>query len=125
MCPVEPKFIAKCFRLIMSGPNPMRDAISMIVHWASWCAVIVTGLSTVAWLEIIADGNYCWSAFAFTMMATSLGGCTLLLGVIPSSVLYFRKKQPRDLRSVWLTGCSFVILVGEAVILQVIPMRGE
>ena len=33
---------------------------------------------------IVADGNYCWSTFAFTMMAIPLGGGMLLLGVAPS-----------------------------------------
>jgi hypothetical protein len=104
----------------------MRDTISIVFHLASWLAALLTILATVCWVTVVADGNYCWSAFAFQIgMALPLGGGTLLLGVIPSSVLYLKNRQRRDLKSLWLTGCSVVILFGEAVLLQIIPMRGE
>jgi len=103
----------------------MVDRISKVVHWASWLAAIFAVLATLGWAMILADGNYCWSAFAFTMMAVSLGGVTLLVGVIPSSVLYYQNRQRRDLKSLWLAGCSLVILFGETVLLHIMSMRGE
>jgi hypothetical protein len=103
----------------------MRDSISIIVHLAAWLAAILTVLATLVCAAIIADGNYCWSAFAFTMVTLPLGGGTLLLGVIPSSVLYFKNGQRRDLKSLWLTGISLAILFGEAILLNIMPMRGE
>ena len=59
------------------------------------------------------------------MSAVPLGGGILLLGIIPSSVLYLRKRQRRDLVSLLLAGCSFVAVLAETILLWIIPMREE
>jgi len=98
---------------------------SKFVATASWLAAILTGLVTVFWVMIVADGNDCWAAFAFTMMAISFGGGILVLGVAPSIALYLRKKQREDLLSLLLSGCSLVTVLIEAGSLFIIPQRGE
>lgn len=100
--------------------------MSKFIHGLSWLAAIIAVLATVYWVMIVADGNYCWSAFAFAMMAIPLGGGMLLFGVAPSVVLYLRKKQRRDLISLSLAGCSFFAVLVEAILLNfVIRQRGE
>jgi hypothetical protein len=98
---------------------------STVVYALSWVAVVFAIVATVCWISIVADGNYCWSAFAFAMSATPVNLGVLLLGVIPSSILYFRTRQRSDLTTLLLAGCSFVIVLVETVSLWIIPMRGE
>jgi hypothetical protein len=101
--------------------------LSKLVHCASWLAAVLTVAATAYWIAIIADGNYCWAAFAFTMgMAAPLGGSTLVLVLLPSATLYIRDKQRRDLKSLWLATGSILALVIEAVLVCcMIPQRGE
>src|SRR5215469_9091841 len=104
----------------------MRVNISKIVYAASWLAVVLAVLATAFWISIVADGNYCWAAFAFAMgIATPLSIGTLLLGAIPSGVLYVRHRQRRDGISLLLAGCSLAIVLIQAVSLFIIPQRGE
>ena len=103
----------------------MRNVISTIVHWVSWLAAILAVLATAEWVMIVADGNYCWSTFAFTMMAIPLGGGMLLLGVAPSAGLYLKNHRPRDLTSLKFAGCSLALILIEAAVLWIMPQRGE
>lgn len=43
--------------------------MSDILRGVAWLAVGLAVSATVVCALIVADGNYCWSAFAFTMMA--------------------------------------------------------
>lgn len=105
----------------------VREMLPKLVHCASWLGLIFTVAATAYWLAVVADGNYCWSAFAFTIgMALPLGTTLLLLGVIPSAALYLRSKQRRDWISLVLTGCAFAVLLAEVVAVNfIIPQRGE
>jgi len=99
---------------------------SNVVRTLSWLAVVVAALLTALWIGIVADGNYVWTAFVFAMMAASVSIGVLLLALIPGSIVYFRTRQRKDLMSLVLGGCSFVLVIVEAVLLHlVIPMRGE
>jgi hypothetical protein len=98
---------------------------SKLIHCASWLAAILAAVITVYWIAIVHDGNDCWAAFAFCMMASMFCGGTLLLGAIPSGILCLRGSRHRDRISLLLTGCSFVIVLVEAIWLNVIPQRGE
>ncbi len=103
----------------------MRGIVSAVLYWSSWLVPILTAVATSCWIYIVADGNYCWSAFAFTMVAVSLAGGTLVLGVVPCLVLYLKQKQGRDLQSLWLAAGSCVVFAVEAALLNILPMRGE
>jgi hypothetical protein len=103
----------------------MRGMISKFCLWLSWLAVVLAVVATAFWVGIVADGIYCWAAFAFSMCLGPLNVGILLLGVIPGSVLYYRKRERRDLTSLRLAGCAFVILLVEMILLEIIPMRGE
>ena|SRR5437899_309088 len=97
----------------------------MLVRVLAWLAAVVAGGATVVAVLIVADGNYCWSAFAFTMMASGLSAGTLFLGVLPNWLRFRRTGQANDRTTLQLAVCSFLILVAEAVVLQFLPQRGE
>ena len=96
-----------------------------VVFCVSCLTVAVAAVLTVVCGLIIADGNYCWSAFGFTMSAGSFAAGMLLFAVIPSSILFVRTRQRRDLMSLLLAGCSFVAVLAQIILLNVLPMRGE
>jgi hypothetical protein len=91
----------------------------------SWLAVVVAAVATVLWVGLVARGNYCWGAFAFTMLASQLGGGILLFGVIPSGVRYLRTRQRGDLMNLLLAGGSLAAVLVETASVWVIPQGGE
>jgi hypothetical protein len=103
----------------------MRPIVSMGIHLSTWLVVILTVIATVVWVMIVADGNDCWSAFAFMMVTSSLACGVLVFGVVPCICLYLKNKQSRDFKSLWLAAGSCVVLALEAGLLQILPMRGE
>jgi hypothetical protein len=103
-----------------------RDRFSKNLHYLSWIAVLLCALATAEWVAIVADGNYCWAAFGFMMIGGHLSTASLFLVVLPGAILYFKKRQKRDLWSLWLGGCCFLVLLAEIVlVIWVIPQRGE
>jgi len=88
-------------------------------------AVVVTSIGSLFWVLVLADGNYCWSAFAFTMMACGVSAGILFLGVVPTWLRYSKTKQLDDKTNLRLAWYSFLVLVAEAVALQILPQRGE
>ena len=100
---------------------------SKLVHLASWLAAILTTVATAYWIVIIADGNYCWSAFAFTLgIALPLGSGILLFGVVPSIFHCIHTRHRRDRISLALTGGAVVILLVETIVVNfIIRQSGE
>jgi hypothetical protein len=100
---------------------------SKLVHYASWLGLVLTAVATAYWVVVVIDGNYCWSAFAFTFgMALPLGTSILLIGVIPSAALYLRARKQRDRMSLKLTAWALAVLVAESIaVFFIIPQRGE
>lgn len=96
-----------------------------MVRGIAWLAVVVAGIATLVCVLIVASGNDCWSAFAFTMMTSGVSAGTLFLGVVPSWLRYRRTRQAADWKTLQLAGYSILVLIAEAVALQVIPQRGE
>jgi hypothetical protein len=102
------------------------ELFSKSLHFLSWTSLVLCALATAAWVAIVADGNYCWSAFGFMMIGGHLSAASLFLVVLPSAVLYVKSRNKRDLWSLWLGGCSFLIPLAEIVlVVWVIPQRGE
>ena len=99
---------------------------SKTVHFLSWISVILCAVGTAAWVGIVADGNYCWAALGFMMVAGHLSAADLFLVVLPSAALYFKRRHKRDLWSLCLGAFTFIILLTEGIlVLWVIPQRGE
>lgn len=100
--------------------------LARFAYGASFIAAALAGLATAEWVAIVADGNYCWAAFGFLMIAGGLGAGIFVLAVVPGWVLYRRRRRGRDLLVLSLAVCSLAALTVEAVLLNcVIPMRGE
>ncbi len=95
----------------------MRVAISKFIHGLSWLTVVLAVIATALWLGIVLtkDGVV---GVVFLFVAPFLSGGSLLLAVIPSGVLYSQKRQRRDWLSLWLSGCSFLSVAGEIIILS-------
>jgi hypothetical protein len=102
---------------------------SKLSTWAStmsWASVVVAACGTALFWANVADGNYVWSAFAFAMMAALADIGVLLLAMIPAGIAYFRTRQRGDRLCLWLAAASFLVILGEAFLLNVVlPMRGE
>ena len=99
----------------------MRDTISKFIYRLSWLALILAVVFTALFVEMVLCRDVgVGMLFFFIAPFLSLG--MLLLGVIPSSILYFKRRESRDLLSFWLSGCSFVALVIELVVLFCFPL---
>ena len=97
----------------------------MLIRSCAWLAIAVASIATLVGTFIVASGNNCWSAFAFTMMASGLGAGVLFLSVVPSWLRYFKTRKPDDWITLKMAGYSLIVLVIEAIALQIIPQRGE
>ena len=108
----------------------MRKVTSIFICGVSCLMALGTlGLTAVlVWLLIRARANAGaidgFGAMGFMIYAELLCIGLLLFGLIPSSILYFFKRQRRDLLSVCLAGFSFIILAGEAIVVYHLPHTG-
>ena len=99
----------------------MKESVSKFSHGVSWVAAVLTAIASILWVAIIVtqDG---WGALFYMVIITPwVGGGALFLGLIPSSVLYARFRQRRDLRSIWLSGVSVLMVAAETAGLFVYP----
>jgi hypothetical protein len=82
-----------------------------LVRAASWLAAALATLADAPWVAIVAEGNYCWSAFGFAMIAASLGVGMLAFSVVPAAVLYAKHGQRRDGVSLLVSACSLAAVL--------------
>jgi hypothetical protein len=102
----------------------MKDKVSKSVHCVSWVAVILSAVATVMCVSIIRDQSG-WAAIGFSFfVAPALVGGSLLLGVIPSGILYYRGRQRIDLLSLWMSSTAGLAVAVEAVVIHQFPMSG-
>ncbi len=103
-----------------------RGFLSKTVHYLSWVAIILCALATADGVATVAHGNNAWAALAFMMTGTFLSAGILCLVVLPSTVLYLKNRQKTDLQSLWLGGCSILVLLAETILIWwVIPQGPE
>src|SRR5712671_4108935 len=102
----------------------MRNTVSKINHGLSWLIGILTLIATIYWFSIVLNRNP-WFAIAFiSLVVPWLAVGSVVLGLLPSVVLYVAMRQRRDLLSVRLSGCSCLALLSETVALYFIPFHG-
>ena len=103
----------------------MGNRISILTYFLSVVAAISTAIATIHWFWIVTNESG-WGAMGFLFFFTPcLGGGSLLLGVIPSGILYSKKRERRDLVSLWLSSCSCVIVAAESALLFVVRLHGS
>jgi len=102
----------------------MTESFSKFVYGVCCLAVALTVTATWFWIGIVReqDGLH-GMAFAFGVVPF-LGGGSLLCGVMPSSILFLRSRQRRDLWSLLMSSGSFLAIAGEMAVLCVIPLHG-
>ena len=98
---------------------------SKVVSVSSCAAVVFATLATVWWVWYVffVEYNFLFDV-TFTLFAGTVNVGVLILVVIPSNILYFRTREPRDLTSLFLSGSAFMIVLVETVLVWMIPLHG-
>jgi hypothetical protein len=92
----------------------MEVTKSKIVYGFSWVAILVTLLVSWLWVYIgVSKDGY--AGILFALIGPFLSAAALAFGVIPSSLFYSKKRERRDLISLWVWSISFLVLLGETV----------
>jgi hypothetical protein len=88
--------------------------------------VVFATFATAWWVNDVffVEYNFLFDLM-FTVLASPVNIGVLLLAVIPSRILYLRTRHRRDLMSLLLSGCSFVIVLVETVLVWFIKLHGE
>ena len=107
--------------------TPFPEALPVAPSWAAkkWKEVLsklIFGLSCLAALLTLAVffGSYNWkphssddfSFIIFPLAAFWLMCGSLVLGVIPSAIFFYRKRQPRDWKNLLISGITFLANFG-------------
>ena len=103
----------------------MRFNLSKAIHVLSWVAMVFAAFATAWWVQYVffVDYNFLFDVI-FTLFTSPVNIGVFVLAVIPSSILYFRTRQRRDFVSLLLSGCSFVIVLVETVLVWLMPLHG-
>lgn len=98
---------------------------SKAVFALSWFAVVFALFATAWWVWYVffVDYNFLFDV-VFTLFTSPVNLGVLFLALIPSSILYIRTRERRDLISLLLSGCSFVVVLVETVLVWIIPLHG-
>ena len=76
------------------------------------------------WYVFFVEYNFLFDVM-FTLFTAPVNTGVLVLAVIPSGIRYFRTAERRDLTSLLLSGCSFVIVLVETVLVwTVVTLHG-
>jgi hypothetical protein len=103
----------------------MKESISKLALAISRTAFAFAMLTSVFWLSTVISQNGWFAAFYWIFAAPWIGGAALFLGVIPSSILYAKLHQQRDLASLKWSSAAFLIVVVESALLLVVPLHGS
>ena len=108
-----------------SGVHAVKEIGSRIFLRISCYLAILAICTGVCCLFILPYGNG-WDALVFFLMIKPVAAGTLLLGVVPSAILYFRTRRHRDWVSLWISVGALAALLAEwlAVFLIVLPRGG-
>src|SRR6185369_15397742 len=100
--------------------------MSKLILVLSWVAAVFAALASAWWVWNVyfVEYNFLFDV-AFTLLTAPVNAGVLCLAVIPSSILYFRTGERRDLTTLLLSGISFVIVLVETILLwTVITLHG-
>lgn len=97
-----------------------------IVFASSCGAVAFTAIASAWWVwnVFFVEYNFLFDVM-FTLFTAPVNDAILLLVVIPNSLRYFWTGERSDLANLLLSGCSFVVVLVETVLLwTVIKLHG-
>jgi hypothetical protein len=78
---------------------------------------------TNAWYDVVAVQPDTWGALIFDVLAGFVGVGSILFVVIPSAILYRRKRRRLDLVSLCIAIICLLALCAEFVVLFFIPLK--
>jgi hypothetical protein len=84
--------------------------------------VVACGLS-ILWLRI-AMHREGFEALGFVYFVGPIFCAHALAGVISSAALFAIHGQPRERKSLWLSGCAFSVVAIESIVLLTLPLIG-
>jgi hypothetical protein len=108
----------------------MRKAFSIIVHIVSWIGMAFALILTAFWVALLvharANGGAIdgFGALGFMIYAEFFCPGLFVFGFIPSGILFFYKRQRRDVFSFCMAAISFAAMLGEAVVVYYMPHTG-
>lgn len=63
-----------------------------------------------------------WGTMVFIILyGPIIGGTSLLLGVFPSALLYWKKRRRIDLISLWVSGITLALVIATCLLIE--PLR--
>ena len=101
----------------------MFTKVVLVLSWVS-VAFAVLASTWWVWYVFLVEYNFLFDVM-FTLFTAPVNVAILLLVLIPSSFRYFRTGQRSDMENLLLSGCSFVMVLVETVLLwTVINLHG-
>jgi hypothetical protein len=95
-----------------------KQPFSALVFWLCFLQAVLALFASAFWYEGITKDTEGWSSMVFiSAVVPLLGGGTLLFGLIPSAVLYFRGRQRSDLMSFRISSITLGVIALEAAYL--------
>ncbi len=100
----------------------MRENLSKFCRYFSLLLLVLGIILTWLWLKQVfakyVDG---WAAIGFLIFAVPVLTAALLLGVLPSLILYVQHQEHRDFKSLLFSSGTFLVLVVEIIFLLNFP----
>jgi hypothetical protein len=103
--------------------NDKPGIVSWLVFWLSLCLVTAAVLETCIWCTVAFFQPDTWGAFCFRVFTSFVGSGALFFVVIPSAILYQRKRKRLDLVSLCIAIVCLLALCAEFVVFFLIPLK--
>src|SRR5688572_19171567 len=99
--------------------------MSKVVLVISRMAFASSVLASLPWVLIVFSHNGWGALFYWAFVTPWVGGTALLLGTVPSGILYAQRHQPRDLASLKWSSAAVLIVAVESLLLFAVPLHGS
>ena len=126
MCPIDQTQMVEvpaAHSLVQAEQHDRAGIVSWLVLYLSLCAVGAVVVVTNAWYDVVAVQPDTWGALIFDVLAGFVGVGSILFVVIPSAILYRRKRRRLDLVSLCIAIICLLALCAEFVVLFFIPLK--
>ena len=103
----------------------MKNFVSMFALVFSKISLALSIFTSLPWAFIVISQNGWGAVFYWLFVTPWIGGAALFLGLVPSSILYARFHEQRDLSIVKWSAAAVVIVAAESALLLVVPLHGS